>query len=57
MLEDTTNFWFICTKTGDIKWAGKFVDYDDCDQYLADEGIDTPWIFSEEVNVEEPHDG
>lgn len=51
--DSMTHFWYLCRDTGVIKWAGKFQDYDDCDRFLEDEGIDPVWIFSDQVQIEE----
>lgn len=47
------DYWYLCGTTGIIKWAGKFIDYDDCDHFLGQNDIDPVWIFSGKPEVEE----
>tara|TARA_R110000765_G_scaffold365302_1_gene455473 strand:- start:257 stop:466 length:210 start_codon:yes stop_codon:yes gene_type:complete len=46
------DYWYLCGRTGIIKYAGKFEDYDDADEGIRQINIDCIWIFSECPEVE-----
>lgn len=51
------DYWYLCGRTGIIKYAGKFEDYDDADEGIRQINIDCIWIFSECPEVETPVGG
>ena len=50
---DINDYWYLCGRTGVIKYAGKFEDYDDADEGIRQINIDCIWIFNGEPEVEE----
>lgn len=52
------DYWYLCTNTGVIKYAGKFDHFDGVVEYFEDCGIHSSiWIFSEPPKVETPVGG
>lgn len=45
-------YWYLCGETGHIKYAGKFIDFDACDEYLNSISSYVVWIFSNKPEVE-----
>lgn len=45
-------YWYLCGETGHIKYAGKFADFDACDEYLNSISAYVAWIFSSKPEVE-----
>ncbi len=46
------DFWYLDACTDTIKYAGKFDNYDECDEALEADGVDLVWIFHGEQAVE-----
>jgi len=46
------DYWYLCGRTGVIKYAGKFEDFDDADEAIREINIDCIWIFNGEPEVE-----
>ena len=51
------DYWYLCGRTGDVKYAGKFEDFDDADEAIRQVNIDCIWIFSECPKIETPIGG
>ena len=47
------DYWYLCGNTGVIKYAGSFIDFDECDEHLDKIGAYTVWIFTGKPKVEE----
>lgn len=44
-------YWYLDRTSDEIKYAGSFLDYDDCDRVLSEDGIDPGWIFQGEPKI------
>ena len=55
------DYWYLCGRTGDIKYAGKFEDFDDADEAIhgpfRQANIDCIYIFSKCPKIETPIGG
>lgn len=53
------DYWYLCGDTGVIKYAGKFLEFDDVVDHLGamPDGDRSVWIFSELPKVETPIGG
>ena len=46
------HYWYLCGNDGVIRYAGQFVDFDECDEHLNKLGAYAVWIFTGEPKVE-----
>lgn len=46
-------YWYLCARTGIIKYAGKFADFDECNEFLCTTGKSLVWIFTKKPIVED----
>jgi|LakMenEpi12Oct12_1017442.scaffolds.fasta_scaffold19104_1 hypothetical protein len=49
-------YWYLCGNTGVIKYAGEFVDFDECDDHLTTIGAYAIWIFTGTPKIEAKHE-
>jgi hypothetical protein len=50
--ENMNDYWSLCGDEGVIKYAGQFVDFDECDEHLGRIGVYSVWIFTGYPEVE-----
>lgn len=46
------DYWYLCGNDGVIKYAGEFVDFDECDTHLTNTQKYAIWIFTGKPTVE-----
>lgn len=40
------DYWYLCGNDGVIKYAGQFIDFDECDEHLNRIKVYAVWIFT-----------
>lgn len=51
------DMWFLCGNTSEIKYAGKFTDFDEADTALDSDGANVVWLFTSKPQIETPIGG
>ena len=49
------DYWFLDAESGLVRYAGQFVDYDECDRALDRNGEVSVWIFCGKPQIEQPY--
>ena len=48
-----SKWWYLCGRSGIIKYAGEFENYDDAEQGIREINFDWVWIFDGKPEIQE----
>jgi hypothetical protein len=52
-----TKFWYLCSYSGEIKYAGEFENFDEANDFLEIRGKNISWLFNGLPKIETPIGG